>query len=190
MICGMEIRPVRPPDLDRLIDIDGTIESHDYLHVDHSGDGFAGAWRIEKRPLREKKMERNQPGDETQFLLRQIATGAEEGLALLAEHDGINVAVLVARQDPEFGALRLVDIRVDFEHRRQALGSAMVYKVIAQARERQLRAVAAETRTDNFPAAQFLVKCGFELAGLDSRRRTNHDLVKEAVTLFWYASLD
>jgi ribosomal protein S18 acetylase RimI-like enzyme len=186
----MEIRPVRPPDLDRLIDIDGTIESHDYLHVDRSGEGVGGTWRIEKRALREKKMDRNQPSDETQFLLRQIASGAEEGVALLAEHDGINVAVLVAQHEPEFGTLRIQDIRVDFEHRRQALGSAMVYKVIAEARERQLRAVAAETRTDNFPAAQFFVKCGFELSGLDSRRLTNHDLVKEAVTLFWYASLD
>lgn len=186
----MEIRPVRPPDIDRLIDIDGTIESHDYLHVDRTGEGFGGTWRLDKRALREKKMDRNQPSDETQFLLRQVTLGAEEGIALLAEHDGINVAVLVARHEPEFGTLRIQDIRVDFEHRRQALGSAMVYKVIAEARERQLRAVAAETRTDNFPAAQFFVKCGFELAGLDSRRLTNHDLVKEAVTLFWYASLD
>ena len=186
----MEIRPIRPPDLDRLIDIDGTIESLDYLHVEHSGEGVAGSWRIEKRPLRDKRMERNQPSDETQFLLRQITTGAEEGLALLADHDGINVATLVARLEPEFGTLRIQDVRVDFEHRRQALGSAMVYKAIAEARERQLRAVAASTLTDNYPAAQFFVKCGFELTGLDSRRRTNHDLVKEAVTLFWYASLD
>ena len=186
----MEIRPVRPPDLDRLIDIDGTIESHDYLHVDRSGEGVAGSWRIEKRPLREKRMDRNQPGDETQFLLRQVTTGAEDGLALLAEHEGINVAVLVARVEPQLGTLRIQDVRVDFEHRRQALGSAMAYKVIAEARERQLRAVAAETRTDNFPAAQFFVKCGFDLSGLDCRRMTNHDLVKEAVTLFWYASLD
>jgi hypothetical protein len=50
--------------------------------------------------------------------------------------------------------------------------------------------VAAETTTDNWPAAMLLTKCGFDLAGLDERRRTNHDLVKEAVTLFWYAALD
>lgn len=186
----MEIRPIRPPDLDRLIDIDGTIESMDYLHVEHSGEGVSGSWRIEKRPLREKRMARNQPSDETQFLLRQITTGAEEGLALLADHDGVNVATLVARLAPDCGTLQIQDVRVDFEHRRQALGSAMVYKAIAEARERQLRAVAASTLTDNYPAAQFFVKCGFELSGLDSRRWTNHDLVKEAVTLFWYASLD
>ncbi len=35
-----------------------------------------------------------------------------------------------------------------------------------------------------------LAKSGFELAGVDDHRNSNHDLVKEAVTLFWYAPLD
>ena len=186
----MEIRSVRPVDIDRLIDIDGTIESSDYLHVDRSGEGVLLAWRLEQRPLREKRMDRNQPTDESQFLLRQVAAGAEEGMALLAEHDRVNVALLVARQEPEFRTMRVIDLRVDFEHRREGLASAMVYQAITEAKSRGLRAVAAETRTDNFPAANFLLKCGFDLAGLDARRHSNHDLVKEAVTLFWYAALD
>ncbi|HSU68960.1 MAG TPA: GNAT family N-acetyltransferase [Tepidisphaeraceae bacterium] len=186
----MEIRPVRPPDLDRLIDIDGTIESSDYLHVERSGEGFTGGWKIEQRALREKRMDRNAPTDETLFLLRQIVNGADEGFALLANHDGINLALLVAKLEPDFRTLHVLDLRVDFEQRRQGLGSAMLFQTIAHAREQELRAVATETRTDNFPAAQFLTKSGFELAGLDSRRLTNHDLVKEAVTLFWYASFD
>lgn len=186
----MEIRPALAADLDRLFDIDGTIESADYLHVDRVGEGFTGGWKIEARPFREKRMDRNQPTDESQFLLRQVVTGIEEGIALLAEHDGVNVALLVARQEPEFGTLRVQDLRVDFEHRRAGLGSAMMFRAISEARERELRAVAAETRTDNYPAAQFLAKSGFELAGFDVRRRSNHDLVKEIVTLFWYAALD
>lgn len=186
----MEIRPVRPADLDRLIDIDGTIESHQYLHVDKAGEGLDGMWKIEERPLRQKRMERNQPTDEMQFLLKQVVTGVEEGIALLAEHEQVNVALLVAKQEPQYGTLRVFDLRVDYEHRRQGVGSAMIYQVIAEARNRELRAVAAETRTDNFPAAQFLSKCGFDLAGLDARRHSNHDLVKEAVALFWYAALD
>jgi GNAT superfamily N-acetyltransferase len=186
----MEIRPVRVADLDRLIDIDGTIESTDYLHIDRVGAGFTGGWKIEQRPLREKRMERNQPTDEIQFITRQIVTGAEEGLALLADYDGVNVAQLVARLEPEFRTLRIIDLRVDFEHRRQGLGSAMMYMAIGQARDLQLRAVAADTHTDNLPAAEFLLRCGFELAGLDTRKHTNHDLVKERITLFWYVPLD
>ena len=90
----------------------------------------------------------------------------------------------------ESGALQIVDFRVDFDFRRQGLGSALLYAAINEARARELRAVAVETTTDNYPAASLLGRCGFEIAGLDERRASNHDLVKEAVTLFWYASLD
>jgi len=186
----MEIRPIRPADLDRLIDIDGTIESSSYLHVESTGEGLAMSWKLEERPLREKRIERNQPTDEMLFMTKQIVTGVEEGVALLAEHEQVNVATLIARLEPEFGTLRMLDVRVDFEHRRQGLASAMVYQVITEARNRELRAVSADSRTDNFPAAQFFAKCGFDLAGLDLRRHSNHDLVKESATLFWYASLD
>jgi GNAT superfamily N-acetyltransferase len=186
----MEIRPIRPADLDRLIDIDGTIESSDYLHVEQAGEGLAPAWKVQERPLREKRMDRNQPTDETTFLTKQIVTGMDDGVALLAEHEQINVATLVARPEPQLATMRLVDLRVDFEHRREGLASAMIYQLITESRSRELRAVFTETRTDNFPAARFLSKCGFDLAGLDCRRYTNHDLVKEAATLFWYASLD
>jgi len=186
----MEIRPIRPADLDRLIDIDGTIESSSYLHVESSGEGLAMGWKLEERPLREKRMDRNAPTDDMVFMMKQLVTGVEEGIALLAEHEQVNVATLIAKLEPEYATLRVLDLRVDFEHRRQGLASAMVYQVITEARSRELRAVAAGTRTDNFPAAQFFAKCGFDLSGLDVRRHTNHDLVKESATLFWYASLD
>ncbi|HEY8749167.1 MAG TPA: GNAT family N-acetyltransferase [Tepidisphaeraceae bacterium] len=186
----MEIRAIRPPDLDRLIDIDGTIESSSYLHVDHAGEGLAISWKLQERPLREKRIDRNQPTDEVSFLMKQLVAGAEEGIALLAEHEQINIATLIARLDPEHQTMQVIDLRIDFEHRRQGLGSAMIYQVIAESRSREMRAVSAQTRTNNFPAAQFLAKSGFDLSGLDVRRHTNHDLVKEAATLFWYASLD
>ena len=66
----------------------------------------------------------------------------------------------------------------------------MIYQAISESRARGLRRIAAQTRTDNFPAARFLLESAFDLTGLDTRRYTNHDLVKETVTLFWYASLD
>src|SRR4051812_15173658 len=98
----MEIRPVQPADLDSLVEIDGTIESSHYLHVDRAGEGIAVQWRLEERPLREKLIERNRPTDESNFLLMQIVTGIEEGMALLAEHDDQKVALLVAHQQAQF----------------------------------------------------------------------------------------
>jgi ribosomal protein S18 acetylase RimI-like enzyme len=86
--------------------------------------------------------------------------------------------------------LELIDVRVDYEYRRQGLGSALLFQIVAHAREMKLRAVTATTLTNNVPAAHFLAKGSFDLTGLDTHRDSNHDLVKEAVALFWYAALD
>lgn len=185
----MEIRPLRPADVDsRLYDIDGTVESAHYLHLDKSGEGLSVAWKVEERPLREKRTDPNRLDDDRLFLAKQIATGADEGLALLAEHEGLPAALLVAQPDVARGVLRVADVRVDFEQRRQGLGTVLMYQAITEARNRELRAVTAETRTDNVPAARFLMKLGFDLAGLDAQRYSNHDLVKEAVALYWYCA--
>ena len=186
----MEIRPVRAAELGGLVEIDGTIESSDYLHVEKTGEGLAVQWRIEERPLRQKRIDRNRPTDEMEFVLKQIVSGADEGIALLAEHEGAMVALCVAQPQAGFGTMKLVDLRVDFDSRRQGLATAMLYQVIAESRDRELRAVTAESRTDNIPAGRMLAKLAFDLAGLDTQRHSNHDLVKESATLLWYAALD
>src|SRR5256885_13510511 len=186
----MQIRPVIPADLDGLREIDGTVESADYLHLEQSGEGMSIGWKLEKRPLREKLIESNPLSDETHFAAKQIATGADEGLALLAEHEELPVGLMIAQPRYDQRTLEVVDLRIDYEHRRQGLATAIIYQAINLARERELRAVMVQTRTNNFPASQFLVKSAFDLAGLDTRRHSNHDVVKEAATLIWYAALD
>ena len=186
----MEIRPVQPADLDGLFDIDGTVQSSEYLHLERTGDGLSVAWRIEPRTLREQRVLPNRMTDDQKFTLRQIVTGADEGFALLAEHGGQKVALLLAQPQPQFGTLRLLDLRVDFDFRREGLASVLVYQAINEARDKGLRAVTAETLTDNLPAAKLLSKCGFDLAGVDAQRYSNHDLVKEVASLLWYVALD
>jgi GNAT superfamily N-acetyltransferase len=186
----MEIRPVTAADLDDLAEIDGTIESASYLHLDRSGEGLSISWKLSERPLRETRILPNRLDDERLFVVKQLAAGIEEGLALLVEHGGEKVALLAAQVEPARNAIRIHDVRVDFDHRREGLATALLFQTINTAREQGLRAVAAETLTDNLPAAMLLQKCGFELAGVDAQRMTNHDLVKESATLFWYAALD
>ena len=186
----MQIRPLAPADLEGLYDIDGTIESSQYLHVDRAGEGLGVAWKLEERALREKRTLPNRLDDDRRFMLKQVAAGTDEGLVLVAEHDDVPVGLLLARAEPAYGTIRVHDLRVDFDQRRQGLATAMMYQVISTAREQGLRGVAAECTTDNLPGARFLLKCGFDLAGLDARRFSNHDLVKESVTLYWYAALD
>jgi GNAT superfamily N-acetyltransferase len=177
-------------DLERLVEIDGTVESSRYLHLDRNGEGLQVAWKLEERPLRQKLIDPNAMTDETRFVLKQILLGAEEGLALSVEHEGQLVGLAAAVVDPPSKTLRIADVRIDFDHRREGLGSALLYRTIQEARDRELRAVMARTKTNNVPAAQFLKKAAFEIAGLDAQMDSNHDLVKEAVTLFWYAALD
>src|SRR5688500_5701347 len=113
----MEIRPVQTNDLADLIDIDGTIDSGQYLHLDRSGEGLALGWKLAERPLRERRIQPNRLSEGGRnTLLKYIVTGIEEGLALLAEHEGQKVALAVAQAQPEHGTLRVEDLRVDFDH--------------------------------------------------------------------------
>jgi ribosomal protein S18 acetylase RimI-like enzyme len=184
----MELRPAKAADLPGVVEIDATIESHRYLHIDRSGEGLNVTWKIEDRPLRDRLITAQPLDDEIQFIYRQIATGIDEGLAQVAEHEDQIAAALLGQTQRD--VLKLFDLRVDFDHRREGLATAMLYQAIATAREQSLRAVSIETSANNDPANQLLGKLGFNIAGLDSHRHSNHDLVKEAVTLLWYNALD
>ena len=185
----MQIRPAVSSDIDHLLDIDGTITSNNYLHVERSGEGFAQTWKLEERPLRSKLIEPNTPSDELRFAMKQIVGEIDDGLALVADHGGNAVGLLLAQIDQSKSLLKLLDIRVDHDYRGQGVGSALLFQSIQHARELKLRAVSAQSKSNNLPAANFLLKRGFDLAGLDTHLDSNHDLVKEAVTLFWYAAL-
>ncbi len=186
----MELRPATTADLPGVADIDATVESLRYLHIDRGGEGLNVHWKVEDRPLRERLIQPTSFDDERQFAYRQITGGIEDGLTLVAEHDDQIVAAMAAKPNLVRGVLELIDLRVDFDHRREGLATAMLYRAIQAGRELELRAVAAESPASNDPANQLLAKLGFQIAGLDSLRNSNHDLVKEAVTLLWYATLD
>ena len=86
----MQIRPAKPADLEQLNDIDGTVESSQYLHLEKTGEGLTPAWKFEQRALRTKLIDPNPMDDETKFAIKQIAGGMDEGLALVAEHEGLD----------------------------------------------------------------------------------------------------
>lgn len=185
----MELRPATAADTPDVLDIDGTIESHAYLHVDVAGEGTAVSFRVEERPLRDRLIAPRPMDDEQQFAFRQIAAGHDDGTATVAVHDGRAVGLILSKADAAADVVRLLDLRVDFDHRREGLASALLYGLIGAARDTDHRAVAAETTASNGPANALLAKTGFQVTGLDTHRRSNHDLVKEAVTVFWYLPL-
>jgi GNAT superfamily N-acetyltransferase len=186
----MQIRTAIRDDLEMFGDIDGIVESSSYLHVDRAGEGLDVSLKIETRPLRVKLIHENRLSDDAMFTYRQITEGIDEGIALVAEHDDVIVASAVALLRPESSTLHIVDLRVDYDFRRQGLATAMLYKIIEEARRRENRAVFVEAKANNFPAHQLLLKCSFEFSGVDWRRQSNHDLIKECATMLWYVPLD
>ncbi len=183
----MQIRPTKPADLDLLDEIDATILSDQYLHVSRDAEKLAANFRIELRQLPERRSESNPIADDLRFLFKQIATGIDEGFSCVAELNGLPIAAAVAVQDRD--VVELIDLRVDFDLRREGFGSAIMFQVINYARERESRAIRVLVRSGNGPFNQMLAKLGFEIAGIDTQRHSNHDLVKEQTTLMWYLQL-
>ena len=185
----MEIRPLTAADLDLIDEIDATISSDRFLFVERQADGLNASFRIEDRPLVEPRIESNVIGDDLRFTMRQVATGIEDGLAVMAEHDGVPIAAVLATRTPDGSVVDLIDVRVDFDRRRDGLGTALMFQAMNYARDGDARAVRVCSRTTNAPFNAMLAKLGFELAGLDTFRESNHDLVKEQTTLIWYFPL-
>ena len=153
----MQIRPATADDLEPLDEIDATVEASDYLHVDRAGEGVELRLRTEVRPLRERRIDPNPVGDELRFAYKLVLTGMDDGLALFAEHDARPAAALLAVPRPgtggENGTLDLLDVRVDYDFRRQGIGTAMLFQAITDARRRECRAIYAETPSNNLPPA-------------------------------------
>lgn len=177
-------------DVEALGEIDATVQSSRYLHVAQTGEGFAMSWKVEERELREPRAETNRLSEDGLFLYRQVAGGIEDGVAVVTEREGQVLASLLAVPVVERKVMRLVDVRVDYDYRREGFGTAMWYTAMQVAREGGMRAVLAELTSDNLLGASFLRKLGFRLGGVDTLRMTNHDLVKERATLVWYFPLE
>ena len=185
----MLIRPLKPADLDDVVEIDATIESEHYLHLTRQqadeDDPFTLSWSLEPRELRRPLAESNLPDDSLRLRYRQVAEGVVDGLALCVEVGNEPVSSLLAETDHDTNALRLIDLRTDSDHRREGFASALLYQAITHARDAEHRALLTSTRANQHPAAVLLAKTGFALTGLDETATSNHDVVAERATVMW-----
>ena len=165
-------RPMTPADLDDLAEIDAAYDVGRVLEVgreDTDADPLLTPWRPTWRELDEPRVVANRVEGEIEFAYRQVARGIEEGVALRLDADGLPVAAAVAVLDPAAKVLRLVDLRVDYDVRREGYGTTVLYAVVAAAREREdVSAVVAEVAGESAAMLGLLVKSGFEVVGLDA----------------------
>ena len=173
-------QPMTPADLNDLIDLDATIESAHAVHLEAGEPGeaepLARTWRLEVRPLEEPRVEPNRleaqgASSELHFLYKQVAGGTMEGTAWILRVGGAPLATLLAMPRDGEQALELMDVRVDYDERRQGFGSALVFALLSKAREDEaVRAVTATVPADNVPVQRLLSSLGFDLIGIERGR--------------------
>ena len=79
--------------------------------------------------------------------------------------------------------LRISNIWVAGDCRRQGIGSALMDAAVAEARRRGARSLVLETQSCNDPAIQFYRRHGFSLVGLDLTAYSETDRKKKEVRL-------
>ena len=77
------------------------------------------------------------------------------------------------------------ELIVDTEFRGQGVGSALMNRAIAWAREHGFPGLTLETQDNNVPACKFYEKCGFVLSGFDLYAYKCLDNPSE-IALYWY----
>ena len=110
-------------------------------------------------------------------------------LFAIAEVDGVACGLLMIIVPPWTDAGEITDLAVDRARRRSGAGRALAGAAVAFARERGLRALWVEPRTDNAAAIEFYLSLGFRISGFNDRMYSNGDDDAGRATLFMYLEL-
>ncbi len=110
-------------------------------------------------------------------------------LQLVVEARERLVALLDAEIESWRRVLRVWNLLVDQEYRRQGIGTELMQRAEQFGIERRCRALSVETQATNWPALAFYIKMGFRICGVDDHYYTNRDLERKEVALFLYREL-
>ena len=110
-------------------------------------------------------------------------------LQLVVEDSGRLIALLDSEVESWRRVLRVWNLLVDQEYRRQGIGTELMHRAEEFGIERHCRAISADAQATNWPALTFYSKMGFEICGVDDHFYTNRDLERKEVALFLYREL-
>ena len=185
----MEYKPLVQDSIPRLEEIRTDYVSDRYLRVTKTGDGLqvGFALRIEEleQPFRSQGISIIREKDKDLIKSRM----AGQALQLVVEENGRLVGLLDAEVESWRRILKVWNLLVDEEYRRQGIGTALMRRAHEFARENDCRAISAETQTTNWPALSFYLKMGFRVCGVDDHSYTNRDVERKEVALFLYREL-
>ncbi len=183
------IRPLHPGDVRQLRKLDLEIVSSWALVVEKMVDGLAVTWRLAPRRLEPpfRSTHFAPTAQEWEELERNLAAGAREGFTV--EAAGSPVGFVELEEQTWRNAGFIWNLLVHRTYRGQGVGTALLQAAVAWGRERELRALALETQTNNWDAINFYRKRGFVPCGVDDHYYANDDVTAGEVALFWYYEL-
>jgi ribosomal protein S18 acetylase RimI-like enzyme len=185
----MEYKPLEPAHLSRLSDIKADYISDRYLRVSKSGDDLEVGFALRVEPLKEPFRSQGygiiREKDREEIRSRMDA----QALQLVVEENERPIGFLDAEIESWRKVVKVWNILVDQEHRRQGIGTELMRRAQEFATKNSCRALVVETQTTNWPALNFYLKMGFQICGVDDHFYTNRDPERKEVALFLYREL-
>jgi ribosomal protein S18 acetylase RimI-like enzyme len=186
----MEFSPLEEAHLPRLREIRAEYISDKYVGVVHArGDGFEAAIQLRtaelEKPFRSQGLSIVRQKDVDEIRNRM----GQQSLQLVAHEDGRLVAFLDAEVEAWRRVLKVWNLLVDEQHRRQGIGTTLLQRATEFATANNCRAISVEAQATNWPALCFYRGLGFQVCGVDDHFYTNRDLERKEVALFLYREL-
>ncbi len=185
----MEYKPLAPSHLSRLSEIKADYISETYLRVTKGGDGLEVGFTLQIEPLDEPFRSQGygivRERDREEIRKRMDA----QALQLVVEDNARLIGFLDAEIESWRKVVKIWDILVDEDHRRQGIGTELMRRAREFATKNSCRALVVETQTTNWPALNFYLKMGFRICGVDDHFYTNRDPDRKEVALFLYREL-
>jgi ribosomal protein S18 acetylase RimI-like enzyme len=186
----MEYTPLRKNHLPRLPEIRAEYVSDRCLRLTSTGDAnmevqFTLHAEALDEPFRSQGLSIVRQKDKDELRNRM----GSQALQLVVESNGRLIALLDAQVEVWRRVLKVWNLLVDEQHRRQGIGTKLMQQATEFATKSNCRAISVEAQATNWPALCFYTKLGFDICGVDHHFYTNRDLERKEVALFLYREL-
>jgi ribosomal protein S18 acetylase RimI-like enzyme len=186
----MEYTPLTEAHLPRLSEIRAEYVSDRCLCLTSAGDGntqvqLALRAQALDEPFRSQGLSIIRQKDRDEIRRRM----GQQVLQLVVEEEGRLIAILDAEVERWRRALKIWNLLVDQQFRRQGIGTRLMQRATEFAKKSNCRAISVEAQATNWPALCFYTKLGFQICGVDHHFYTNRDLERKEVALFLYREL-
>jgi GNAT superfamily N-acetyltransferase len=172
----------------RIPPIPSDFKTSQIFRLERVAVGESLSWRLTPEHLNRTVRKKYDDGIVDHWIASYLEGKREKDLRFVSARRGTDTDGLLTWCASSWNdTIWLLDIRVRERARRTGLGSVLVSHLQDLAHRQGVRGIFLETQTINYPAMRFYLGKGFELAGINDRLYSNHDVERQevAVFLFW-----